>query len=391
VVFLDHVACLSGGEISLLRLVGAIRSDVDAHVILGEDGPLRQRLEAAGATVEVLPMAADLREVRRSQVRPARLSPRPLWGLARHVWALARRLRELEPAIVHTNSLKAALYGGVAGRLAHVPVVWHIRDRIADDYLPRAAVTLVRMAAHVLPSMVVANSRATLAELPACHRRDSLLDRVMPEIVPVFPPCGPRAGGPLLIGILGRLAPWKGQHVFLEAFAQAFAADNAQAWLIGNALFGEQDYEAGLRERAVALGIADQVVWRGFRDDIAAELAQLDIVVHASTTGEPFGQVIIEGMSAGLPVIATAAGGPLEIITDGVDGLLVQPGDPTALAVAMATLAADPAARRRLGAAGRQSSRRYSPDAARVRLLEIYDHVLGRRAVTARGSATRPR
>ena len=143
---------------------------------------------------------------------------------------LSRRIRALDADIVHTNSLKAALYGGVAGRLARVPVVWHVRDRIADDYLPTSAVRLVRTASRFLPTAVVANSAATLATLPG-HRRGRV--RLQPD----RSRCGGVTTGSepseqpttTTIGVVGRLAPWKGQHVFLDAFAEAFARHAACA------------------------------------------------------------------------------------------------------------------------------------------------------------------
>ena len=131
VVYLDHIARLSGGEIALLRLLPALAGAVDAHVILGEDGPLVERLRAVGVSVEVLPMAPRVRDLRRDQVTGTGLDPAAMPELARYLLALRSRLRRLRPDLVHTNSLKAALYGGLAGRLTGIPVIWHVRDRIA--------------------------------------------------------------------------------------------------------------------------------------------------------------------------------------------------------------------------------------------------------------------
>lgn len=372
VVYIDHVARMSGGEIALLRLLPALSHDVAAHVVLGEEGPLAAALEEAGVGVEILPMDHGLRDVRRDQVSPGRIDLIRLLRLARYVWVLRARLRALRPDIVHTNSLKSALYGGVAGRMAGIPVVWHIRDRIAEDYLPRPAVWLVRVLSRWLPSIIVANSQTTLSTLPATHRTAVLYNPVVPDVAPDPGPSHERNQGPLRIGVVGRLSEWKGQHVFLRAFAQAFPDGEEEAWIIGSAMFGEDDYEGNLRSQAVALGISQRVRWRGFQADIPAELAQIDVLVHCSVTPEPFGQVVVEGMAAGLPVVAAAAGGPTEIITDGQDGLLTAPGDSDDLADALRRLAKDEALRRRLGAAGQESSRRFSPEAARQRLLAVY-------------------
>ena len=96
--------------------------------------------------------------------------------------------------------------------------------------------------------------------------------------------------------MVGRIARWKGQHVFLEAFARAFRDGSETAALVGEAMFGEADeaYGVELREKARMLGIADRVDFRGFREDVWAELAGMDVVVHASITPEPFGQVIVD-------------------------------------------------------------------------------------------------
>lgn len=376
VVYLDHVARLSGGEIALLRLLTALGSDVDAHVVLGEDGPLVTALEAAGISFEVLPMREDLRDVRKDSVRGGGFDPRTVPALLTYVLRLRRRLRELQPDLVHTNSLKAALYGGVAGRLAGVPVVWHVRDRIAVDYLPAAAVRLVHLASRVLPTVVIANSQATLATLPRNAGSSVLYNPVVPDGIPTQVVARPPRTGPLRVGVLGRLASWKGQHVFLQAVAAAFPSGGVEARIVGSAMFGEQAYEDELRTLAAQLGITDRVVWRGFQEDIAAELAEMDVLVHCSTTPEPFGQVVVEGMAAGLPVVAAAAGGPLEIIEDGVDGLLTTPGDVQALARVLRRLAEDEALRHRLGEAALRSSRRFSPSAAAERLRCVYQQVL---------------
>ena len=286
-----------------------------------------------------------------------------------HTIQLTRRLRWLRPDLVHTNSLKAALYGGAAARLAGIPVVWQIHDRIAEDYLPVPAVRLVRTLARRLPTTVLANSRATLTTLP----------RVKGTIVP-SPVASDRdhtsqlpQSGPLRVGIVGRLASWKGQHVFLEAFARAFPTGEEQAVVIGTALFdGDEPYAQTLQPMAVQLGIAGRVTFTGFREDVAAELRQLDVLVHASVVPEPFGRVVVEGMGAGLAVVAGGQGGPAEIIEDEVNGLLIPPGDVAALARALERLAAQPELRRRLGDAARLRARDFTPEAIASTVLKAY-------------------
>src|SRR5439155_11872672 len=101
VVFIDHCAQPSGGELALVRLLA--RLDVDAHVILAEPGPLVERLEQVGATVEVLPMSEATRTFRRESVRAARLPVAPTIASLGYATRVARRLRQLRPDLVHTN------------------------------------------------------------------------------------------------------------------------------------------------------------------------------------------------------------------------------------------------------------------------------------------------
>ncbi|HET7572563.1 MAG TPA: glycosyltransferase family 4 protein [Gaiellaceae bacterium] len=364
VVFVDHTAVLSGGELALLLLLPEL--DVDAHVVLAEEGPLAERLRERGLPVEILPLPERTRALRRD--RTAVEAPLHALRTLGYSVRLARRLRALDADVVHTNSLKAALYGGLAARLARVPAVWHVRDRIAPDYLPRATVLLVRTAARVLPSAIVANSAATLATLPRRRRA-----AVVPS--PVAAVAAYARGGGFRVGILGRIAPWKGQHVFLDAFAQAFPGGDETARVIGAPLFGagEERYERELRALAASLGCDGRVEFRGFRDDVAAELSELDVLVHASTLPEPFGQVVVQGMAAGLPVVAAGAGGPAELIEHGVDGLLYPPGDADALAALLRDLRDDPELRGRLGAAARERAAEFRPARIASRLAEVYD------------------
>ena len=210
VVFVDHVARLSGGEIALLRLLPVLAGEVDVHVVLGEEGPLVERLRAHGISVEVLPLAPALRDLRKDTLRPRRFDPMAAARVAPYVVRLARRMRARRADLVHTNSLKAALYGGAAGRLARVPVVWHLRDRIADDYLPHSAVVLVRAAARVLPTAVVANSQATLDTLPTVRPARVVYNPIVPDAVERHAaaageqPALPRPSGSSVVSPLGR-------------------------------------------------------------------------------------------------------------------------------------------------------------------------------------------
>jgi glycosyltransferase involved in cell wall biosynthesis len=126
---------------------------------------------------------------------------------------------------------------------------------------------------------------------------------------------------------------------------------------VGSALFDEQEYERGLRTLSSQLRVDDVVTFTGFRSDMAIVLEDLDIVVHASTLAEPFGQVIIEGMAAAKPVIATNGGGVAEILVHGETGLMVPMKDTGAMADAICELLADRTRRLEMGHKGRERVR----------------------------------
>lgn len=373
VVYLDHVAILSGGEIAILRLLPHLRH-VHPHVILGEEGVLAERLQEAGISVEVLPFASAARNLRRDSVRLGSVSPAAALHTLAYTVRLALRLRALRPDLVHTNSLKAGVYGALAAKLAGVPLVWHLRDRIAEDYIPRPAVRVMRSFIARLADGVIANSTATLDTLPARARKRGW---VIPDSVEVRgqQPRTARASS-TTFGMLGRIAPWKGQDLFLEAFATAFPAGDERAVLVGKPMFGEEVYEQELRDLVTRLGLDGRVEFRGFREDVWSELASFDVLVHASLVPEPFGQVVLEGMAAGLAVIAPDEGGPAAVIADGETGRLFRSRDPESLAATMTALCADPSERQRLGSAGQRAAKEYDPRVLAGRFERAYERIV---------------
>jgi len=131
---------------------------------------------------------------------------------------------------------------------------------------------------------------------------------------------------------------------------------------VGDALFeGDHAYATRLRRTVETNGLNDRVHFLGFREDVPALMKACDIIAHTSTTPEPFGRVIVEGMLAERPVIATQAGGALEILTEGKTGYLVPPSDAKALGRALDRLLHAPAtASRMVTAAAQEAQHRFS-------------------------------
>lgn len=330
-----------------------------------------------------MPLGEDLRATKKDHLGWRGTLKRGLQvpQLLTYARELARFAQQNRIDLVYTNSLKADFYGALVGRFARLPVIWHVRDRIEESYLPVAAVRMVRLLARRLPSCVVANSVSTLEtlQLPPQMLTEVISSGMTQDYIRQC--MAPRESNTIpQIGIVGRIASWKGQDIFLRAAALVLQSGRkAQFRLIGAPLFDEADYLVKLENLAKELRITDSVSFLGFQRDIPAQLRALDMLVHASTSPEPFGQVIVEGMVAGLPVIATNGGGAREIVTHNQTGLLVPLADVEALAEAMTTLLDDPALAARLAAAGRQHAlESYTIEISARKSEALYAKVLAR-------------
>ncbi len=353
ILFVDQTGQLGGGELVLLDIARHLRDR--CGVVLLADGPFRNRLIEAGVPTTVLSAGRGLLGVSRQGGRWRALAAAP--EVARTTWRIARMARDYD--VLYPNSQKAAIVTLLAGVLARRPVVWHLHDILNADHFGRLQRLVVVGLANRLARRVITNSDASRAALVAAGgRRDRVgvvpngLDPAPFDAVSDAQAAALRStlrlAGKPLIGLFGRLAPWKGQLVLLEALSHL---DGAHAIIVGDALFGETDYKQSLVQRAAELGVADRVHWLGFRDDVAALMRAVDVVVHTSTSAEPFGRVIVEGMLARRPVVAAAMGASAEILGDDYPWL-VRPGDPAALADAIKRLLDMPEAARTALAAG---------------------------------------
>ncbi|MFC3965568.1 glycosyltransferase family 4 protein [Nocardia jiangsuensis] len=379
-VFLTHTAAPSGAELATLRLLTALRAGtaVRPSALLTADGPLVELLRARDIPVTVQRNDFDSRSLTIAGSGPLRLVGGAL-ELVRLGLALGDTLRRADADVVVAQSTKALLMGAVAARRAGIPLVWQVHDRISADYFGRVLAVALRVLGRWAARGVVANSRATLSTL-AVRRRPAVV--AYPGIEESAPPprVPQRPADAVRIVMAGRLAAWKGQDVLLRALALT-AHRPAAVTLVGGAFFDEEEYRARLEELAAALPIP--VEFTGHVADPGPYLADADIAVHCSVTAEPFGQVVVEAMRAGCAVLAADAGGPTEIVRPEVDGILVPPGDPAALAAALDRLAADPALRTRLAAAAVERSRDFGIDATAAAVTGLLATVTGRRAVAA--------
>ncbi len=319
------------------------------------------------------------------------------------VRALSAWLRRNEIDLVHAHMFRAEVVGTRAAVAAGTPVIMATvhssRVRSREDVAAIAALT---------PAMdrLIVPSEAIMAKV-ALEGRGGARFAVIPNGVDLSrfatppPSCGLRRelGVPEeapLIGVVARLEPEKGHAHLLEAWPRVAAAV-PDAWL---AIVGEGSAEADLRARVNAMpaDAAARVRLTGRREDVAAVTAELSVAVLPSLR-EAQGISLLEAMARRVPVVASAVGGIPEVVTDGLDGLLVPPASPDALAEALVALARSPTLRARLGAAGYDIVRdRFSIDAQVRRTEAVYDEELERAGALAAlrgpepvGAGLRPR
>jgi glycosyltransferase involved in cell wall biosynthesis len=294
-------------------------------------------------------------------LRKAHLSPRGVVALGvrtlRALGPMVRLLRRLRPDAVLVNTLTIPAWL-VAARLAGVAPVCHVHEAEADA---RWVVRVGLAAPLLLARDVVVNSAAAqdvvVSAVPALRRRTRIVYNGVP---------GPAGGaapgvverassGPAHVVLVGRLSPRKGTDVALEAVALLRRAGrDVRLTLCGSVFAGYEWFEEQLRARAGEPDLAGAVELVGYADPWEW-FARADVVVVPSRV-EPFGNVAVQAMLSGQPVVASRTQGLAEIVRDGETGLLVPPDDPAALAGAVAGLLDDEARASELAEAGRQDA-----------------------------------
>ncbi len=385
VLFMSVSDQSGGSEAMLLQIaaeLGRVRPDWDRQLMLPGPGPLGPAARQIGMGVTVLAMPASL-----SKLGEAGLSRATRAGGAVRLLRAAldlppfeRRLRvaltRIRPDVVHTNGFKAHILAARARRAAP-GLVWHMHEYVSGR--PVTSRLLRRHGSRC--AVVVANSESVAADVRSVLGPDVEV-RVIYNAVDLarFAPdgptvdldalsgLGPAAPGTVRVGLVSTFSRWKGHDTFFRALAALPAASAVRGYVVGGALYdtaGSQYSLNELRRLAATYGIADRVGFTGFVTDADRVMRSLDVVVHASTTPEPFGLVIAEAMACGRALVASAAGGAAELVRDGYDAVTHQPGDAAALAAAIRLLAEAAPLRERLGREAHQvAARRF--DASRL-------------------------
>jgi glycosyltransferase involved in cell wall biosynthesis len=372
-LYLDQTAELGGAELSLFSEVTNLPHK--ATVLLFEDGPFREMLENSGVNVRVIKTSSGAISVRRESGLFAIITALP--GVVRLVLNVAKQAKAYD--VIYANSQKAFVVGVFAAAISGRPLIWRLRDVLSAAHFSATLRRIVILLANWKASRVIVNSIATgeaFLEVGGDATKISVaypgIDEALfagiseTAIVGIRAQIG--AGDAKLVGVFGRLSLWKGQAVFIDAIAKLPGTIGV---IIGGPLFGHEAFAAELTQKVAALGLQDRIRFLGFRDDIPALMAAMDIIVHSSIAPEPFGRVVVEGMLAGKPVVASSAGGVLEIIENDKTGYLYKPGDADALAGTLQIILDDPAKADMVADAGR--ARAQKTFTVRATVMQIED------------------
>lgn len=337
-LFVTHVGEPGGAELKMVRMCRLIPG---SRVLTLSDGNLVRLLEKEKVPVVVMRSNANLLGVRREDGvwRTLLVAPTGLALMFRLV-LFARDYDVLIPM-----SQKSFILLALIRPLVNKPIIWYMNDLVLLRHFSPFMIWLMVVLARFSADQVVCNSMSSkdawiaaggefdnctasypgvdVDEIDEMLRNHQLTHSLRGEFSP---------NGKPLVTIVGRLSPWKGQDVFIRALAML---PGVVGLIVGDALFGDETYRDELKSLVSQLGLTDRVIFSGFRTDIPNIMAASDVVAHCSTAPEPFGQVIVQAMISGAPVVASNEGGPTEIIINEGFGMLVTPGDEKELAGAI--------------------------------------------------------
>jgi len=348
VLYLHHVAQISGAEHSLQLLMRALDRTRVAPVFAGPaSGPFPQAL-----TDEDIPLV------------PVEFGPlRNVPELVRNVVALRRVVRERKIALLHANGPQTNVCAGLAGRLERVPVVWHARN------LLYAGMRDVDRFTAGLATRIICNSNAVQERFRGSRAWEKSVTILNAVDLQRFNPSVPRepfrreqglALSETAVGLVGRIGYQKGGEEFVAAAIRLLrAGSSATFFVVGDAVFPEDAWRLDrLRAQVKDAVLEGRIRFLGRREDVPSVMRGLDVLVQASEL-EACSRVLCEGLASGTAIVATASGGNPELVRDGIEGVLVPPGDAEALARGIDRLSRDPALRARLGNAAAARAREH--------------------------------
>lgn len=379
ILYVNHTGEIGGAEVSLLLLLKNLNRALYQPVIAC---PLKGSLARELGKISVAFEEIDFHQVRRT-LNPVRLLV-AIFFFFRHMTRIFQIVHSQNIKLVHANSLKSAIISGLSARLANVPLVWHVRDFLPVGFFRQLFTRL----AYLLATKVIVNSKAVggifrFGQKNSNEKVKVIYNCIDPDLY------NPNVDGSdlrrelnigtniALIGFIGRIHPEKGIEYLIRAVREVVKiVPEVRFLIVGDTALGKEEYQKRMRDLSAELGLADKILFLGYRKEIVKIIAALDILVLPSLR-EPFGLVSLETMAMKKPVVATNTGGSPEVVINEKTGLLVSPRDSGALCSAIIKLLKDKELARKMGAAGRERvTSFFSPEFTISSVQEIYNKIL---------------
>lgn len=351
----NHSYMLGGGEYSFLDLLSSLPQNWHVLAALPEEGELATRLKQKGIETQIIPLPS----IRPWNAFNALASLRTCYNLC----------HSYRPALIYANGSRAALYGGIVGRILKLPVIWHCR--IADSDI------LLDFILARLSSRVIANSRATAnrfgtrfqSKIRVIHNGVNLdwLRKVTLR---------PRSIANHEIKIIltvARVSREKRHDLVISAFERvAISNPKARLICIGSKDPADPEWWNHLQTLTHRSPFSNRIQWLGFCSDVRPWYRSAFIFV-LGTENEAFGRVLVEAMACGVPVVAMRSGAIPEIVRHGQDGLLVSPGGANEMASAMSEILKNEDLRRHLAKSATKRAEAFSLRAHVEKMVHLFE------------------
>jgi glycosyltransferase involved in cell wall biosynthesis len=363
---------VGGGERVMLTLaVGLPALGYEPVVVCPGGGTLE--IEAQRLGIRVIPIALDRMRIT--------ANPMTLFGYLlsylKMIKFVDKAVRFEQAAIIHAQHPVSGLYALCASIRLKIPMVLHVHEG-------RPAKLLYRLALYVAGKQSVRiicvslEARRLLKTAGLEKRTQVIYNGISPEFLSGGVLAHPAVKGPgPHIGIFGAIEPRKAQHIFLEAALDVAAwFPTAEFWIVGGAALSDKSqYLQKLETLASDPRLNGKVHMVGFQNQVAPWMKAMDVVTLASVAFESFGMVLVEAMALGRAVVASRTGGTPEIIEDGVTGVLVEPGDPSALALALANTLSS-ISKDIIERARTEVETRFSPYKFQKQIADVYNSIV---------------
>ena len=326
VLFVNETANIGGGEINLLLILrNIVGSGWEPVVVVPEEGPLVGKIRNLNIPVFIVPgcphWSISFYILNRYKI------PNPLAWLGNlligFVWILRLRTFYVSypNAVIHTNSMLAHLYAGIAARLSGKPVVWHFQDIVSKKEGMGVYHKVLLLIASWVPTRIICVSdivmkqfqgNATVAQ-KVILLMNTIDARQLNDAVDRQP-----LNSVLHIGTAARITPWKGQEEALKVARLLQQKGIPFCWkFAGDTALGSKQYNRHLLDLVQIWKLNDSIQFLGWIEDMPAFYRSIDVLVHLPTEPEPYGLIIAEAVAYGLPVITTHCGADQVVTTTG--------------------------------------------------------------------------